>query len=118
MNPTLFDIESPMVRRTDPDTSYKAAKRVTVTAGMDRGRALLALADAGPRGLNDFELASRTGKAQTSIGKRRKELQSIGLVERAPIHPRPSPSGSPSIVWRLRPEGYELAKKLREEMGQ
>lgn len=111
--PTLFDVESPMVRSSDPDTSRQAAEKVKVTAGMDRGRALLALADAGPRGLNDFELASRTGKAQTSIGKRRKELQSIGLVERAPLHPRPSPSGSPSIVWRLTEAGYAKAAELR-----
>lgn len=113
---TLFDVESPMARNTDPETSHQAAAQVRVTGGMDRGRALLALADAGPRGLNDFELASRTGKAQTSIGKRRKELQTLGLVERAPIHPRPSPSGSPSIVWRATETGYALAAKLREQV--
>jgi hypothetical protein len=104
---------TPRARTTDPETSHEAAKTANVTAASNRGLALLALADAGPRGLNDFELASRTGKAQTSIGVRRKELVSLGLVERAPVHPRLSPSGSPSIVWHCTEAGYTKARELR-----
>lgn len=102
----------PKARVTDPETSHQAAEVATVNAGTNRTMALLALAEAGPRGLNDFELEAVTGVKQTSIGVRRKELVSMGLVERAPIHPRRAPSGSPSIVWRCLPAGYDAAKKL------
>lgn len=104
----------PRARLGDPETSHVAARNAAVTAGNNRGLALLALVDAGQRGLNDFELAAVTGKAQTSIGCRRKELVTLGLVERAPIHPRPSPSGSPSIVWRATPEGIAKARTIRD----
>lgn len=103
----------PRARLTDPDTSHEAARVASISADNNRGLALLALADAGAHGLNDFELAEVTGKAQTSIGVRRKELRSAGLVERAPIHPRPSPSGTPSIVWRCTDAGYVKARELR-----
>lgn len=102
----------PRSRRTDPDTSAEAARVAQVNADTHKALALAALAAAGAKGLNDFELADRTGVPQTSIGVRRKALVTAGLVERAPIHPRPSPSGSPSIVWRCTDEGYQRAKAL------
>jgi hypothetical protein len=46
-------------------------------------RALGCLYFAGPAGLTDFELADRTSSIQTSIGVRRAELKSLGLVEQA-----------------------------------
>src|SRR5262245_50303240 len=87
----------PSARATDPDTSHEAGKRNPVGRATDRHRALVALAD-GP--LTDFELADRTGRAQTSIGKRRRELVSLGFVESTGER-RPSPSGSPALVWRV-----------------
>lgn len=103
----------PTARKTDPQTSHDAAARASVTADNNRGIALFALLDAGSKGLTDFELADKTGKAQTSIGVRRKELVTLGLVERAPVHPRPSPSGSPSIVWRITDAGRVKVLDLR-----
>lgn len=103
---------APTARATDPETSHTAALRAKVTADNARGRALIELALAASVGLTDFELAARTGKAQTSIGVRRKELVTLGLVERAPLHPRPSPSGTPSIVWRCTTDGYSKAREL------
>lgn len=98
--------EVPAARRTDPETSHQAARKDN-----NRGLALLALVDHGP--MHDFELAKVTGKAQTSIGVRRKELVSLGLVERAPVKPRPNEHGSPCIVWRVTEAGVAKAKELR-----
>jgi DNA-binding MarR family transcriptional regulator len=117
---TLFDTAAPMnvpvgehprARKTDPITSHQAAERATVTAGTNRALALLAYLDYGP--LTHFELADRTGKAQTSIGVRSKELVTAGLVERAPCKPRPNRDGNPSIVWRLTEEGRAVALELQ-----
>jgi len=90
-----------------------AARVSEPSANNNRGKALRALAAAGHRGLTDFELADATGKAQTSIGVRRKELVTLGLAERAPGQSRPSPSGTPSIVWRCTSDGFKKAKELR-----
>lgn len=62
--------------------------------------ALAVLTAAGSSGLTDFELAERTGIAQTSIGVRRGELVKAKLVEKTAMR-RPSPSGSAAIVWRI-----------------
>ena len=93
--------QHPSVRVNDPDTCQEPSE-----FRMSKGR-LLALAAhvSHPDGLTDFELADRTGKAQTSIGKRRGELAHAGLIV-ATTERRPSPSGSPAIVWRLTPLGY------------
>lgn len=110
MPDTLFDLapiprhvppgeHPPVARRTDPDTSHQAAQRTQATAPGHRAIALAELRAAGTRGLTDFELADRTGIAQTSIGKRRGELVAVGLVVPTDFR-RPSPSGTPAIVWR------------------
>lgn len=93
--------QHPAVRVNDPDTCQEPSE-----FRMSKGR-LLALAAhvSHPDGLTDFELAEHTGKAQTSIGKRRGELAHAGLIV-ATTERRPSPSGSPAIVWRLTPLGY------------
>lgn len=89
----------PTARTTDPDTSHEAAEDARLRSGKHRALALAALREAGSRGLTDFELADRTGVAQTSIGVRRKELQRAGYVEATDMR-RPAPSGSAAIVWR------------------
>lgn len=91
-------IITPRARRTDPDTSHAAAARTSLTAASGRKLALDTHARH-PRGLTDFELADLTGYAQTSIGVRRCELVRAGLIEKTDLR-RPSPSGSPAIVWR------------------
>lgn len=92
--------QDPAVRVNDPDTCV-APDEFKMSAG--RALALDALARHAD-GLTDFDLAAITGKAQTSIGKRRGELAKAGLVI-ATTERRASPSGSPAIVWKVTPQG-------------
>lgn len=112
----LFDFETPTARATDPQTSHEAAASVRPRAGSSRALALVALAAAGSHGLSDFELAARTGVPQTSIGVRRKELQRVGLVETTDRR-RPSPSGTPAIVWTITELGVLEARRIAHEAG-
>ena len=105
----------PKARTTDPETSRKAARVITVKAAGHRYQALLAFATYGT--LTDFELAEHTRVPQTSIGCRRLELVRLGLVERAEGATRPSPSGSPSAVWRITEAGIVKARELKKERG-
>jgi hypothetical protein len=89
-----------VARRSDPETSWMAARGVHVTR--DQRLAFDALEEAGPRGLTDFELGRAIERQQTSAGKRRLDLQRAGLVEYAD-RKRPSPSGAQARVWRLIP---------------
>lgn len=93
--------QHPSVRVNDPDTCAEPSE-FRMSAGRFKA---LACHVQHPDGLTDFELAEHTGTAQTSIGKRRGELAHAGLIV-ATTERRPSPSGSPAIVWRLTPLGY------------
>lgn len=93
----------PRARLTDPDTSHDAAVLAAPRASKHRIKAARVLARF-PEGLTDFELAEKTGVAQTSIGKRRFELGEAGYVEDAGLK-RPAPSGSPAKVWRITEAG-------------
>lgn len=97
---SIFDV-LPAARNSDPETSHQAARRARAGAFTNRTIALAALAHAGSNGLTDFELAEITGIPQTSIGVRRGELVKMGYVIKTEER-RPSPSGSPSIVWRAK----------------
>ncbi len=88
----------PLARATDPGTSHGAAAQARTRAPRHRELALRILQEH-PEGLTDFELGAYCGLQQTSIGKRRLELQRMGLVE-ATGERRPSPSGTPAMVWR------------------
>jgi hypothetical protein len=111
---TIYDaleapaVAAPAVRAADPDTCATAAVRAAANAGTNRALALRVHASH-PAGLTDFELADLTGVPQTSIGKRRGELVTLGLVERTAAR-RPSPSGSPAIVWRVTADGFKAAR--------
>ena len=83
-------------RHTDPETSHNAAKVASRKAETNRLLALRMLREHGP--MTDFALAELTGIQQTSVGVRRGELVKLGLV-RATTLRRPSPSGTPCIVW-------------------
>ena len=87
---TLFD----SVRPTDPNTSHAAAALVRHSL-RDRVRIILAGSD----GMTDWELTDALGldrSQKPTVGKRRQECGAIDTGLR-----RPSPSGSPCIVWRL-----------------
>lgn len=116
-----IDFAAPAARRGDIDTAKRAAVIALHGARNNRALALIALLEAGPDGLTDFELAAVTGVKQSSIGCRRLELQRLGLVEplvvacepdkRAPlgVRPltRPSDSGAPAQVWVISDAGCE-----------
>jgi hypothetical protein len=105
---TLFDwTPPPNARRTDPDTSHKAAQRVSSRGSWDRRAALVAHRN-NPAGLTDFELGDLIGRQQTSAGKRRGELRDLGLVCDSGAR-RASPSGSSAIVWIITEAGKEAA---------
>lgn len=98
-----YAVTRPMARRTDPDTARDAAILVLPTAASVREQCLAALREHGP--MTDFQLAAIVGRQPTSAGVRRKELERAGLVEVVlggdgkPLR-RPSPSGTPAMVWR------------------
>jgi hypothetical protein len=112
MHPSLLDPVTlePSFRFTDPDTSVHAATVAAVNAGTNRALALRVHA-AHPDGLTDFELAEITGVQQTSCGKRRGELVRMGMVARTDQR-RPSPSGTPAVVWQITPGGAIAAEAL------
>lgn len=104
----------PGTRTTDPVTSHEAEAKVRPHASYGRRLVLAALA---LRPATDFELAEATGWQQTSIGKRRGECVALGWVEAVTAPDgtkckRPSPSGSPAIVWAITQAG----RKAHEEM--
>lgn len=75
---SLFDSGTPAARTTDPATAHAAAASVTDIARRDIYAKVLAALKDGPA--SDFDLARFTGRKQTSVGVRRKELERAGLV--------------------------------------
>ena len=100
-----LDLWAVMARTTDPDTSHDAAAQAVPRKHTDQ-QLVLRIHAHFPDGLTDFELADIADRQQTSLGVRRAELRDMGLVERTDLR-RPSPSGSPAIVWRITRLGLE-----------
>jgi hypothetical protein len=91
----------------DGDTAQMAADSQTPERlTRDRRLALVELAKAYPHGLTDFELAARTGRKQTSIGKRRWELVDAGMAIDTDER-RPSDTGALAKVWAITTFGLE-----------
>lgn len=117
MNSLFDDQLRPTYRADDPDTSRDAALGAAARADTHRQRAARALLSAGPDGLTDFELAELTGVAQTSIGKRRGELVTAGVVvaltrDGRQIR-RAAPSGASAGVWIHQHHSTDLGGPLR-----
>lgn len=93
---TLFDTAA---CETDPETSHQAAELARLNKTRDQ-ELVLRIHAQHPFGLTDFELAAFAGRQQTSLGVRRGELRSAGLIDKTEER-RPSPSGSPCVVWRI-----------------
>lgn len=96
-------------RPSDPVTSHMAGVRAQRSASKGQWVALQALIRAGSDGLTDFELAAITGWQQTSVGKRRLELERMGYVI-STLFTRPAPSGSPARVWAVTDAGIEAGR--------
>jgi hypothetical protein len=101
-------ILTPVCRTSDPATSRAAG---SIPRNGDRAEALREHAKARCYGLTDFELGDRMQRQQTSAGKRRLELQRMGLIE-ATDETRAAPSGSQSTVWRITHAGLDAARNL------
>lgn len=97
---------SPTARASDPGTSHQAAQRASTRAATDRAL-VLRIHQQYTSGLTDFELAEIAGRQQTSLGVRRGELRKAGLIVDSG-HKRPSPSGSPAVVWQITDTGREV----------
>lgn len=100
MNDQLTLADAPNYRRDDLQSAKGAAEGNRPKRGEHRARVLAALKDAGPDGLTDFQIAEAVGLTQPSAGKRRLDLQRLGLVGPRVGVRRLSPSGSPAQVWR------------------
>ena len=116
-NKPLDDIK-PLARNNDPETSHEAAADVSFRASAHRLLALKTLDRYGA--LTDYELAARTGLQQNSIGKRRKDCQDAGMVERlldadGNSIKRPAPSGSMALVWTLTEKGRSYLRELNAQ---
>lgn len=105
-------VPAPTSRRRDPVTSRMAGDRAPKLRAGDRAE-VLRLHAANPDGLTDFELAALMQRQQTSVGKRRVELRDSGLIAQTEMR-RPSPSGSPAIVWRITDEGLRATNQAKE----
>jgi hypothetical protein len=101
--------QHPSVRVNDPDTCQEPTE-VRMSSGRLKA---LAAHYMHPEGLTDFELAALTDTAQTSIGKRRGELEQAGLIVATTIR-RPAPSGAKAIVWRITSQGVGYIVRLGE----
>lgn len=117
--PSLLDWQAPQAfRNTDPETSRLAADKAAKFASKGRVDVLRHLMTGAK---TDFELADLIGRPQSSCGKRRGELRDRGYVEvaldgRGEEARRPSPSGSPALVWAITTEGRAFyAQETRGE---
>jgi hypothetical protein len=111
--------ESPlfrMARASDPVTSRMAAEQIAPHVHAGQMKALEAFCLLNHTTLDDFELSDWTGVKQTSIGKRRGELERMGYVERAERRSSRSKLTS-SIVqsYRLTPAGAAFYREQTEK---
>lgn len=78
MSVEQLQLFSPRSRRTDPDTSKRAAKRSGEFRARHISKIFCCLQDNGP-GTKD-EIASRTGLDAVAVARRGKEMERAGLV--------------------------------------
>ena len=83
MNQLAMNFAAPALhtraRRTDPETSHKAAARASQFATSHAGRILLALQQHGPRSARGLRRSTRLTVVQ--IDRRLPELKRLGLAE-------------------------------------
>lgn len=77
-------------RATDPETSRLAAEQIAPHVHAGQMKALAVFYRYPVSSFDDFQLAELTGVKQTSIGKRRKELETMGYVEKTARRESPS----------------------------
>lgn len=87
-----------MVRPSDPDTSYAAARRAVPHLSQTKLRVIACLEEHGD--LTDEQISGFTGLKENSASKRRGDLVSDGLVVYAGYE-RKTSTGRDARVWRL-----------------
>jgi hypothetical protein len=98
--------------RGGPDTEIAAAIDNAARSPKQRAQVLDALRKAGNEGRTDYELGVELGILRTSAGKRRLELQRIGLVVDSGER-RPTDTGSSGVVWRAVAEYPRWSEDVR-----
>lgn len=98
---------------SDPPTAWQASVLAALRAPTLRKRVLFCLCDLGEAGGTDYEVSERLGIQRTSSGKRRLELQRIGLVEDSG-HRRPTDCNVAAVVWVATEDGHAVAQQLAE----
>lgn len=96
-----------LARRTDPETSKRAARQAQAFAGGHCLQILQALAQHGPQ--TKDELAGHTGLDSVAVARRMAQLRDDLLV-RDSGKTRPTTTGRAATVWELR-DG--VAERLR-----
>lgn len=103
-----------MHRVTDPETSRLAALAAVERLTENQWAVLSSLVEAGQAGLIDHEHQVRNGLEQDSAGKRRKELERLGLTQ--PTGTRKlTPRGSYANVHRATARGIAVYQQHRQE---
>lgn len=105
------------VHRDDPSTAMHASIAAALRAPSVRQRVLLALVDAGEYGSTDFELSAALHILRTTAGKRRVELQRLGLCERTDKR-RLTDTATTAVVHRITDLGREVAREIVEERAE
>ena len=84
MNQLAMNFTAPALhtraRRTDPETSHKAAAKASKFAASHAGRILLALQQHGPRSAHGLSLLIGLGLSVVQIDRRTVELQRLKLI--------------------------------------
>jgi hypothetical protein len=76
----LFQEPAPVARKSDPDTSHKAADSMREAAAVQRAQIMQQLYAAGSVGLTADEVDERQGWRPTTAGRRLVELVRMGLA--------------------------------------
>ena len=103
-------VDTPGARTSDPSTSQEAATANPVGRSSGRRAILETLAVLGSA--TDCQLSHYTGLLRGSAAKRRGELVTAGLVERAGRGI--TDTGSPALTWRLTDTGHRQLTNLEE----
>jgi len=81
VDPGIIRVDRARARSTDPDTAHAAAQRTADQLREHQWHVLDAIVRAGTAGMLDHDHVDDSGLIQTSAGKRRLELERLGLVE-------------------------------------
>lgn len=83
MNQTAFDFDPrTLARRSDPETSHAAARKVTAFGESHAGRIYDALRNAGDRGATYREIAQAAGMEPVAVARRMHGMEARGLIGR------------------------------------